>query len=358
MPWLALIGYQSTKTKNFTAITEIKPIRSLELNKYLTLNKLNKFTDTDTDTDTDSKFQKITKSNLLNLYLEILNDKSIFEDAFRKFNFLDVSQYSDEQKYNEEIIKLASSVKILLPLVDAKRGKKNLETSYHTISFTHHDAEKWKSVLTHVDEFANKLVKKTLIEEFNNTLIFLKYERKYKLEDISIEIDNLLLYYEREISDQLAYLKEQSEIAKKLGIAKNTIEVQTFGNQNALLSNVQTDSPFYLRGYEAINKEIELIRSRKDKKAFTKGLFNLEKKKRTIEQDQTIERAKLALQSNLQDNSNFSAASINAITTKFEYKNYKNIYLAAIVIGLMVGVFYVIISNAFQSQRVSRKKTN
>ncbi len=156
----------------------------------------------------------------------------------------------------------------------------------------------------------------------------------------------------------MAYLKEQSAIAKKLGIAKNTIEIQAFGNQNALLSNVRTDSAFYLRGYEAIDTEIDLIQSRKDKKAFIKGLFELEKEKRAIEQDQTIERLKLARQSIQGDKNEFSAASINAIRTKFEYKDNKTMPIIAIVIGLIVGILYVLTSNAFQSYRVSRKKTN
>ena len=216
--------------------------------------------------------------------------------------------------------------------------------------------------MRYVDEFANKIVKKMLIEEYNNTLLLLETDRKYQLEDISIKINNLLIDYERETSDSVAYLKEQSSIAKKLGIAKNTIEVQTFGNQNALLSNVQTDSPFYLRGYEAIDKEIELIQLRKDKNAFIEGLFELEKKKRAIEQDPTIERVRLALKLTLPlDTNEFSAASIKVITTKFKYNNNNNnisMLVVAIVIGLMAGIFYVIISNAFQYQKVSRKKTN
>ena len=55
------------------------------------------------------------------------------------------------------------------------------------------------------------------------------------------------------------------------------------------------------------------------------------------------------------DNNEFSAASINAISTKFEYKDNKSIYVLAIVIGLMAGIFYVLVSNAFQSFRVSKK---
>ena len=372
---LAVIGYQSTKTKNFTAITEIKPIGVLQLSKFIEFNNLivNTNTNTDTnintDTDTDTigtiervaagKINKITSLRLLNIYINTLNNKSVFEDAIRKFNLLEASQYNNEQEYSEAITRLASTVKILSPSVSGNAKKINLETSYHTINFTHHDAEKWKSILTYVDEFTNKLVIKNLVNDYNNTIVFLENKKKYQLEDILIRINNYLIDYEREMSDKIKYLEEQSAIAKKLGIVKNTIEVQTFANLNALLhNNVKTDSSFYLRGYEAIDKEIELIQSRKDKKAFIQGLFELEKKKRTIEQDQTIERIKLALQSSLlADKNKFSAASISAITTKFEYKDYKYIYVIAIVIGLMAGIFYVLISNAFQSFRVS-KKTN
>lgn len=366
---IAVISYQSTKTKNFTAITEIKPIDSIELNKFIEFNNLVSVTVKSSNTNTNTgnfdnseriniagMINKITSLRLYNLYLDVLNEKSLFEDAIRKFNLLEVSQYNNEKEYSEAIIRLASSVKILSPSVNNNAKKVNLEKSYHTINFTYHDAKKWTSIMTYVNENTNIEVKKILANEYNNSLLFLKNQKKYKLEDISIKINNLLIDYEREISDRLAYLSEQSAIAKKLRIAKNTIEVQTFGNQNALLSNVKTDSPFYSRGYEAIDKEIELILSRKDKKAFIKGLFELEKKKREIEQDQTIERLELILQTNLlSDNQEFDAASINSITTKFEYEDGRKIYVIAIVISLIAGIFYVLISNAFQSFRVSKK---
>jgi LPS O-antigen subunit length determinant protein (WzzB/FepE family) len=417
--FIAAISYQSTKTKNFTAITEIKPVSSLALNKYIVLNNTIKLTNTNTNTNTDSNFnfQKITESNLLNLYIDILNDKSIFEDAMRKLNFLDASQYSDEQEYNEEIIKLASSVKILSPSIDIKQ-EGNLEISYHSINFIHDNVKKWKNALIYVDEIANQLVKKKLLEDYNSTLLSLKQSkvyqleklktlmtntkidfdkemkkfemnREFQLEDSQTKIDNALLDYDRKTADRLAFLREQASIARKLEIAKNTIEAQMFTTKNSMVTNIKTDDvpPFYLRGYEAIEKEIELIESRDDKQAFVEGLLKLEqekrsleqdktllrveknkvfldslieleKKQRAIEQDKTIERIELVFQSTpLANNNEFSAGSINANTTKFEYKNNK-ILVLAIVIGLIVGIFYVIISNAFQSHRVSRKKTN
>ena len=366
----AMISYQSFQTNNFTATTEIKPMSTLQLNRLYMINNLIENTNTNSNINTNTntnintserdaiaeKSTKLSSTKLLNLYFEILNERTVFESAIREFNLLEASQYNNEQEYSEAIIRLASSIKILSPSVSANTKKGNLETSYHTINFTHHDAEKWKSILRYVDEFGNKLVKKNLVDEYNNSLLFLTDQKKYQLEDISIKMNNHLIDYERETSDYLAYLEEQSAIAKKLGIAKNTIEVQTFGNQNALLSNVQTDSPFYLRGYEAIDKEIELIELRKDKNAFIGGLFKLEKEKRAIEQDQTIERVKLALQATLPETSNeFSAASLNIITTKFEYKDNKTMLVLAIVIGLVGGIFYVLIFNTFQTYRISKK---
>ncbi|MDC0863349.1 Wzz/FepE/Etk N-terminal domain-containing protein [Candidatus Pelagibacter sp.] len=370
--------YQLNQTRNFTAITEIKPISSSKLNNYQYFNNLitninninyKKYNITrnnsDNNTNTNNygydkkqlRIDKVTNLKLLNMYIDILNDGSVFENAIRKFNLLDASQYNNDQEYNEAIIVLVSSIKILSPLVMGNSNKGNLETSYHTIKFTHHDSEKWKSILIHVNDLANKLVQKHLIKEYDNFFSFLKDEKKYQLENISTQINNYLIDYDRKVSDRILYLKEQSEIAKKLGIAKNTIEVQTFGNQNAMLSNVKTDSPFYLRGYQAIDKEIELIEKRNNKKAFIAELFMLEKEKRATEQDQTIERTELIFKSTLSsDDKNFVAASINAITTKFKYKDDK-ILLLAIAIGLIAGIFYVLISNAFQFQKVSRKKT-
>ena len=410
--FIAAISYQSTKTKNFTAITEIKPVSSLALNKYIVLNNTIKLT----DTDSNFNFQKITESNLSNLYIEILNDKSIFEDAMHKLNFLDASQYSDEQEYNEAIIKLASSIKILSPSID-KRKVGNLEISYYTINFIHDDVKKWKNVLIYVDELVNQTVNQNLVKDYNSTLSFLKQDQVYQLEklktliantqidfdkemkkfelnqefqleDIQTKIDNALVDYDRKTVDRLAFLREQASIARKLEIAKNTIETQMFSTKNTVVANIKTDTPFYLRGYEAIEKEIELIEVRDNKQAFVSGLLELEqvkrsleqdktllrveknkvfldtlieleKKLRAIEQDKTIERIELAFQATpLANNNEFSATSTNVLSTKFEYKDNKILVLAAIVIGLIVGVLYVLTSNAFQSHRVSRKKTN
>ena len=172
-----------------------------------------------------------------------------------------------------------------------------------------------------------------------------------------IQINNVISDYDREINERLAYLTEQSKIARTLKIAKNTIEAQIVGDQR-LISNINIESPFYLRGYEAIEKEIEILKERVDKKVFTRGLFKLEKEKRKIKQDKTKERISLELESTpLGNNGEFLATSTNIFLTELEYNDNKKFLPQAALIGLIVGIIYILISSVFKSQIVSRKRS-
>ena len=154
-----------------------------------------------------------------------------------------------------------------------------------------------------------------------------------------------------------------------------------FDTQNSVVTNVKTDTPFYLRGYEAIEEEINLIKGRKDKISFVKDLFKLEQQKRTLVQDRTLQRAeknKVFLESLLalevkkrtleQDETieravdlfnktplrrtEFQATLVKIATTDYETNNKKNLYYAlAIVFGGIIGVVYVLIANAFRNRR-------
>ena len=287
-----------------------------------------------------------------------LNERKVFQKGIQKYNIIDANSFSDINKYNEEVVRLASSIKIISPMNIDKRKKGGVEISYAIIEFKHHDVENWKAVLKYAEKLANENVKKNLLNKIDIMMSIEEQKRVHLLEDVTILINNIVDDYDRETKNRVKYLREQSEIAKKLGIAQNTIEVQTFGNQNALLSNVKTDSPFYLRGYEAIDKEIELIDMRTDKRAFVDGLLELEQKKRKLQQDKTIQRTKLVLNSTpLGENNDFLAASINTSSTTFEFVDNspnKSIF-SAMIFGLIIGIFYVSIKNEIKSKKNFRK---
>ena len=115
----------------------------------------------------------------------------------------------------------------------------------------------------------------------------------------------------------------------------------------------KTDNPFYLRGYEAIEKEIELIETREDIKAFIPGLLKLEQKKRSFEQDKIFERAdSLFATTPIMNTDEFSATSVTIGATEFESQHKRIMMLVmAVVVGGIVGAIYVLISDAISKRK-------
>jgi hypothetical protein len=323
------------EVKRITAITEISPLTSEEENKYIRINKMSEAV------FNSSIFFKISKSQLLDLYIEILLEKSILRDLMRKSDFLDVRDYSDEKEFDKEVNKLISSLKVSLP------NRVNNFTN-PVIEFSHRDIEKWKRFLIILDKNINEKIKRNLQNKFKTIIAIEKENRKNTIEDISTEIDNLIIDYDRKIFDRILKLKEQSIIAKELNIARNIEIPKDLISTNEYLST----SLYYLRGYEAIDKEIELITNRSDKKAFITGLLELEVQKREIEQDKELDRSMLKfLSTPLAENNDFYAAKLKINETTFynPKQSYEN-YIYALIIALIIGLFYIFILNELKSR--------
>ena len=68
---LSVFGYQTIQPQpNFEALTEIKPITSVEAERYRQSNDLG--------------FFEVTPNTLLNLYIEQLDERTLFEEAIHK----------------------------------------------------------------------------------------------------------------------------------------------------------------------------------------------------------------------------------------------------------------------------------
>jgi LPS O-antigen subunit length determinant protein (WzzB/FepE family) len=331
---LGVFGYQTYQPPpTFILTIEIKPITSVETQRYQAFNAAGFFT--------------ISREQLLSLYLEQLDERVFFEQAIREYKLLDVEEYDDEQAYNKAVLALVSTVEILSPL------KKN-DSRYTAIRVKHHDDEKWKKTILSVDSSVSQSVKSILQQRFQMSLSVSRQKRAFDIEDLAVKIDNARADHLRFIEDRLAFLIEQREIAKKLGIAQSSIETQTFKTLNSFITNVELDTPYYFRGYESISKEIELIQSRTNKDAFTPGLHELQQKLRNLNQDKTFERAEsLFATTPIANTNDFSAVSLQVESTDFKFNNNNNSMLLslAVVFGGVIGAFYVLISNAIRKRK-------
>jgi LPS O-antigen subunit length determinant protein (WzzB/FepE family) len=301
--------------------------------------------------DTDKAKAKAVVRFLDELFIEQLDTRLLFEDTFRKYAVLDKNDYETETDFNKAIIELAAEIS-LLPPINVDGTAKGESRRHWTIEFEFNDKEKWLNALADVKAKANQNVRKLIRDNFTTTLAAAGKNKAFEIEDISTIIDNALSDYDRKADDRVAFLREQSAIARKLGVKNNTIETQSFGGKNSVVTNVITEMPLYLRGYEAIEKEIELIEARDNKEAFVDGFLELEQKKRQLEQDKTLERAEaLFADTPVMRGDDFSAVVMTVAATEFESKSKRMLMLAmAVVLGGMVGTVYVLIANAMRKR--------
>ena len=337
------------------AKTEILPITIYGSNLYSQYNSLTrqlrkkieqKFT-------SHNSLNEINRDYLLSLFTEELRTKDITVEAIKKYQLIDQKKFDSEYQYLKAVEKKALNVVLLRPVnVDgAKRGETRLNW---IIESEIYDKGKWENALSFIDTVANNNVKNYIRFNFNTTLDNLKLLDQFELEDINLQIDNVKEDYEIETSNKLAFLKEQVLIARELNIENNTFEVENFSKPYGVISNLQTEKPYYMRGYLMIEKEIELIKTRTNKDAFTKNLLALEKQKRNLLEDKTLDRIeKLFNSTPIVTDNNFKVAEIDYKDTGYYNSSDNSIrpILFAGIFGIIFGIFYVFVSNAIQQRK-------
>ena len=347
---LSVFGFNIVKPNtSFIASTKIKPITSSEFDQYSLFNDSLKIIEKiETDNKTFNIFE-ISQNFLINLYIEQIEEGSLLEAATDKFNLFNKDDFDSENDYKEAVEKFVSEIEVLKPIKE-----KNKIRLHHVLRAEYDNKDKWKQLLTFVNNEANRKVKATIINRFATIVSIQNQKKNFALKDMDIKIDNVKKDYDRHTKDRLAFLTEQAAIAKKLDIEKNTIASQRFSTQNTFVTNVQTDAPFYLRGYLAIEEEIKQMTSRNDKNAFTDDLYKLEQQKRDLEQDETVKRAIELFNKTPLNQSNFQATIVKVATTDFEENNKSQLYyILTIVLGSIGGVVYVLIANAFKNRRIN-----
>lgn len=352
---LSVLGFQVLgPAPSFVATTEIKPISSKEANEYELLNSLELSGNKNKEDASQNRcgFFEITSKNLLELYNERPTNHDTLAAVFKEQEFLDREGFDSDDEHSFALRELAGKV-VLLPPVNVDGKERGEQRRHWTLSIEYNDKNKWLSAIQQLHDIATKEVMEIGTKRFSALLRLERLKRSYELEDLSTQITNILADYDRTTAERLAFLSEQALIARKLGVANSTIEVQTFSAQNGVVASVTTNTPFYLRGYEAIEKEIELISSRKDKRAFASGLLELEQNKRALKQDKTLQRAEtLFADTPLAKPSEFGAAIMVFEATRFKYKSNHALMLAlAVLVGGMIGVVYVLIAGAMRGRR-------
>ncbi len=356
-------AYHKFSANPFTATLEIKPITQVDENQYQSFNEFNNAADVADVADIKMlkpklapAFSKITASTLLLTYSEALNNKDFWYQRFEEALSAKRGKFDDIDDFDKFIKNEVYSVSI--KTIKASETLKNIPVSEDYIvelqlTYKGSDLEKFSSVLTGIAQDSANYVKLSLVQNFENQAIVRQQSDKFKKQDLQNAIANLLADYDKNTMVELAFLDEQGKIARKLGIAKSTFESQTFQSNASSVTNVNTDTPFYMRGFEAIEEEALLLKSRNNKSVFMPELIDLEAQVRAIEQDKTVLRAQALFENTPLKSStaSFVAAQVDINEADIKYSRKGSLILAlSLVLGGFIGIFAVFVRKAIISK--------
>ena len=276
-----------------------------------------------------------------------INNLLIFEMFINEFNDYEemITVLSENKDINDEIRSLNNEEKRKKLISYAKNFSiTQSKNKSWEISFIWHNVDEGNLLFDKALKLTLLNIQKSLSFEINNIAKSIDLENQRKKASLNIEINSIRTLNKLMNAKRTRYLIEQSDIAKELGIEKNQLDKLTIESPNY---------PYYLRGYKAIDKELELIknRSNQDNDLMSKGYIDLKRKLLRIEKDIRSKQLKDANEAIKQDNiSNW----VNFNLDLAEIENLKKsnlLLLISILAGGILGVFYVLISKSFKERK-------
>ena len=342
MCFAAVFGYTLNTPKTYTSNTLLIPPSPSEVNKYMNLSLITGI--------------EINAEALMSSYRQNWLRPGVIEDSLVSSGLIDQNDFQSKKDFEEAVALLAASVSLTKVATSDKDLSANPDLATHwRISFETSQADAWLKALELIDQKATLAAKKDFIQEYETWSKIEVTKRDFAILDAEKELDIGLTIQRNAKRNRLAFLREQNEIAMALGVANPSVGSQNLTSSAGVLTNVETDSPFYLRGHKAISKEIELIEGRQNDIEHSDELLEIETRLLTLRSDETVERARaLFSETPLANAEEFTAAQISIEATKFKSNSRNSLFFAfSLFAGAFIGLFVAALNSALRRRAIS-----
>jgi len=333
------------------------PIQSGKQSVFLQYTSLNNFLE-----DEGLLYQVETNPNgyifdgdaVFKMFIAEFNDYEEMVDAVSTSEFVQKSiKDLDDDDKQRALIGFAKAFELKAP--------SNKEDNW-TLSFEWHDYLEGLKLFKDAIRQTLSNIKNISISNINQLAEAIDIRNTRNLEKLRNKL-TLISKNQTEIDKKrIQFLLEQSAIAKELGIETNRLDANALSqsSQNTISLSVSStnDVPFYLRGYKAIDKEISLIESRsdEDKLLIADGYIQIKEEIISLETDLSSSQLRMAAEVIENDIPNdWVQFDLSIADVKSQKKSMLYVALS-IVLGGMVGVMYVLISNAVRKRKESSAK--
>ena len=352
--------YTSKKENIYKFSTIIKPAQLNVFVKYSSLNSILKSAGLFQDKKNINGYL-IDNQGIFKLMINEFEDREEVVSILRKNDYVKkiIENMSDENQ-KITLFSLAKSFYIFEP-------KKQRATDYF-LNFTWHDAREGEEILDEAILLVLDNVKNIVVRDIKNLAKSIKIENLQKSKSLEYKLELLAQNQLEKVEAKIQYLKEQSFIAKELGIENNSMDYyiaendfkKEGSNTSFLLDSINNKAPYYLRGYKAIDTEINLIKNRtaKEKLVLIDEYFLIRDSLVTIKIKSDSISNRL--------NDSVSTLENDDLITWVDYKlflgdstalfNYNAYRILSIVLGMIAGLTYIYIEYFFFIKKVYKNR--
>lgn len=347
------IYYSKTKPNLYQVVTPIENGKPSEFISYLSVNSV--LTDNDLYLGEESlENYLVTPTSVFEMFISEFNDYEEMISVLQKDDFVknSIKNFSVEDK-RKKLISYAKSFVIIKPTKMMVNGILTLKNG--NLTFKWHNAADGSRLFNEAILLTLSNVKSNLVKNFNKLALSMEAIKINKLETISDKINAIEQTQDLRMTVRVKYLKEHADIARELGIEKNTLsgnaldktKIQTLllPPPNVELSmNKMNDFPYYLRGFIAIDKEISLIKNRtkNDQLLLADNFINLKSEYLEIKNDSSASKLRnFSKTLDYQKSRDWVQFDFALANIKSHKKSLLYIFLS-VILGLMIGTIYVI----------------
>ncbi len=280
-----------------------------------------------------------------------IDNTLVFKMFINEFNdYEEMVTVLSENDYVKDKIKNLNNQDKRIALIDLAKNfviiEPQRDIKFWQLSFLWHDVSEGRLLFNKALDQTLFNVKNSLTKEIDNIANNIELDNQRRKESLNIVLNSARALNKLMRTKRIRYLIEQSDIAKELGIEKNQLDKLTIESP---------DYPYYLRGFKAIYKELDLIKSRskEENDLMSEGFFKIKRNLIIIDRDIRSKHLRDANKFIKEDNiSNWVVFDLEL--AEIEKTNKPHFYLIfSIILSGLLGTFYVLIGSSFRE----RKKT-
>jgi LPS O-antigen subunit length determinant protein (WzzB/FepE family) len=336
---LLAFGYILIKPASYTVTAELNTASPSVFTRYAGINEVLKANSFD---------YLISNENIFNSFVSEFNDYEELKAVLSDNEYVrSVLSETEAAKRENVLVSFAKEFKIQPPA-------KN-QTNW-TVGFEWNDADEGKKILDSAFNQTLANVKASVLMDIEALANAVASRNELKIQKLKADLASLNEAIALKVEQRSLFLKEQAAIARALDIQKNQLDdggLAQSQSSSVTLSVNATDTPFYLRGYAAIEAELELLESRSSKTAlkFDDRYVSIMSNLAAVEHDASVQQV-LAVQQNISNANESEWIVFDSALADVKSKTKPSLILAlAIVLGGMLGTLIVLIRGAVRKRK-------